>query len=128
MNVIRWTARTLSVLILAFFILSFLGDRSSATLTAMDTIQLILWAIILLGAVIAWKWEGIGGLIIVGGFIIKAVINPKIFSMWAMWVAPFTGILFLICWITSRKKVKPVGLGTWEEAHKERTREQDDRG
>lgn len=108
MNVIRWTARALSVLIVAFFIGSFLGDRSSATLTAMDTIQLILWAIILLGAVIAWKWEGIGGLIIVGGFIIKAVINPKIFSMWAMWVAPFTGILFLICWITSRKKINPV--------------------
>jgi hypothetical protein len=107
MNVIRWIARTLSVLILAFHIASFLGDRSSVTLTAMDTIKLILWAIILLGMIIAWKWEGIGGLIIIGGFIIQGIINPIIFSAWVMWIAPFTGILFLIYWTQSRKKNKP---------------------
>jgi hypothetical protein len=54
--------------------------------------------------VIAWKWELLGSLIIIGGFIIQAVINPRILSMWAMWIAPFTGALFLISWVMDRKK------------------------
>ena len=104
MNLLRWTARTLSILVILYHILSFLGDiRSSVTLTTLDKTDFALWAIILLGMLVAWKWEVAGGLIIIGGFLIQAILNPLILSTAPMWIAPFIGMLFLVCGFYSRK-------------------------
>ena len=107
MKVIRWTARILSVLILAFYALSFLGEGLPSNLPAHDVDIFILWGIVMLGLIIAWKWEGIGGLVIILVSVVQNVIDPVFLSMWAFWIAPFTGVLFLIYWVKSRRKTEP---------------------
>ena len=104
MKGIRWTARILSILILTFHVMSFIGDQPTATLSRMDYIKLALWGLIMLGMIIAWKWDGIGGLLIVAVSAVQYVINPMHLSVWAFWIAPLTGILFLVYWMMSRKK------------------------
>ncbi len=97
MTWLRRIARILSGLQIAFFVLSFLGDRSSwATLPMADKISLSAMGVILLGMLVAWKWELTGGLIVVGGFVLLANVKPSILALWAMWMIPFIGALFLI--------------------------------
>ena len=107
MKIIRWTARILSALIIAFHVLSFLGDRLPSNLPTRDVVNLILWGIVMLGLIIAWKWEGIGGLVIILVSVVQYVIDPVLLSMWAFWIAPFTGVLFLISWVKNRRKAEP---------------------
>ncbi len=108
-TVIRWFARVISVLVVIFHLLSFFGDRSMTNLTTQDYINLSLWGAIMLGMVLAWKWEGAGGGLIVVAAIIQFILNPRALSMWPFWVAPGIGVLFIICWIESRakKELKP---------------------
>ena len=102
-NIIRWTARTLSLIAIIFHALSFLGDRWSGPLLTGDIVRLGLWGIILLGLILAWKWERLGGLIIIGGFVAQASLNADILMMWAFWVAPAIGVLFIISSMEQRK-------------------------
>ncbi len=104
MKPLRWFARILSALIVLFHALSFVADRPPASLSSADKLHLTLWGIIMLGMLIAWKWEGIGGLVILLAFVIQIGMNPEAISMWPFWVAPFTGMLFLICWVYGRRK------------------------
>jgi hypothetical protein len=105
MTLLRWIARILSGLVIAFGVLSFLGDhRPFVTLSMTDKIGLSVMGVILLGMLLAWRWERTGGLIIVGGFVLLAIINQRILSLWAMWIIPFIGVLFFISWQGNRKK------------------------
>ena len=104
MKLLRWVARVLSGLVITFHVLSFLGDHSFVALSEIDRLNLVVWGIILLGMVVAWKWEGWGGIIILGAFVVQVILHPDVLFMWAMWAAPFIGMLFLICWIVSRNK------------------------
>lgn len=56
----------------------------------------------LLGLAIAWKWELIGGIISLLGFIGLAIMTPMILSVALMWVWPIIAILFIVLWIKSR--------------------------
>ena len=103
-TVIRWTARILSILFLAFHLMSFIGDQPTAALSRMDHINLALWGLIMLGMIIAWKWDGIAGLFIVAVSAVQYIIDPMLPSLWAFWIAPLTGILSVICRMMSRKK------------------------
>ena len=107
MMVIRWTARILSILILTFHAMSFFGDLPMANLTTSDYMNLGLWVLVMLGMIIAWKWEVAGGLLIIAVFVVQVNRNPMVLSMWAFWIAPLTGALFLISWMISRKKNEP---------------------
>ncbi len=104
MNIVRWFARILSILIVAFHALSFLADRPQAALSKIDMINLGMWGLIMLGLLLAWKWEGIGGLIVIGAFIVQVYLNPFVLKMWPFWVAPAVGLLFLVCRLTDTKK------------------------
>jgi hypothetical protein len=95
-KIIRWTARMLTILALIFHMLSFLGDRWSVPLPAGDIVRLVLWGILLVAMILAWKWERLGGLVLIGGFVLQVGFNPSIVVMWAMWIAPTIGCLFLI--------------------------------
>jgi len=107
MTLLRWIARVLSGLQIAFCVLSILGDQSSwETLPMADKMSLAAMGVILLGMLVAWKWELAGGLTIVGGYLVLAKIKPAIWDLWAMWIIPFIGVLFLISYQGNRKKTK----------------------
>ncbi|MGD0651665.1 MAG: hypothetical protein ABSA97_11100 [Verrucomicrobiia bacterium] len=59
----------------------------------------------LLGLVVAWKWEGIGGAFVLGGIACFALVNHGI-KMNAVF-APLLigGLLYLLCWWRTRKRV-----------------------
>jgi len=103
-KIIRWVARSLSVIIILFHALSFLGDNSMNRLIASDILKLVLWGILLVGLVIAWKWERTGSLIILGVTLLQFIINPVLITVWVMWIAPFTGFLFFFVGLRMEKE------------------------
>ena len=50
------------------------------------------------GQIAAWKWEGIGGLLILGGFGLFAIVNHGVplNVVFGPWLA--TGLLYSACW------------------------------
>jgi hypothetical protein len=57
----------------------------------------------------AWKWEGIGGLLIVGSFGLFAIVNHGVplnvvFGPWLL-----TGLLYWACWVLGRRRAGATG-------------------
>ena len=52
----------------------------------------------IIGQIVAWKWEGIGSLLILGGFALFGFVNHGVALnvVTEAWLA--TGLLYLICW------------------------------
>jgi hypothetical protein len=96
MKTFRWFVRILSLPYILLHVISFSAEGLSPGLSRMDLIKLALWALILLGMVLAFKWERFGGGMIVGGFLIQVGLNPAILGLWPMWIAPGIGVLFLV--------------------------------
>ncbi len=107
MKILRWIARVLGVLIILFFVASLLGEQSAGTLTLLDWIKLGLWFVVMAGLLVSWRWEVVGGLVVIGAFVIMVILNPRILSMWAMWVSPVTAWLFILCGMRSKQKLEP---------------------
>jgi len=60
------------------------------------------------GLILAWKWEGIGGLLILGGFAAFAIVNHGIRFNVVFGPLLVTGLLYLACWwISSRGCLSP---------------------
>lgn len=105
----RYLARLFNVLLLfvvvALLLKSFdLHSKESS----LEFVFLISFLILLLGLILAWHWEKIGGLLILIGFILltyfNTSVNPKFnFSIFNI-LFPLTGILFLICCWSEQKK------------------------
>jgi predicted anti-sigma-YlaC factor YlaD len=107
---IRWFARATG----SFFAISYvyLGITTGPTSPSLSEIAVVLSLV--LGVLIAWWREGMGGLILVlaslvsfliMGFMV-AVENPgQRSTLLLLFVVPYLlpGILFLICWLRSRK-------------------------
>jgi len=96
---IRWFARILGAL---------LGPppEVASKISDRDMPLMIGMIIMLVGIIVAWFREGIGGLLIVGGFIFFVVvelITGNKFDAWFFLVFPALGLLHLFCWWQSRK-------------------------
>jgi len=62
-------------------------------------IDIILAGVLMLvGLGIAWKWELIGGVISLIGFIGVGILKPDAMKMPMLYLFPLAAILFLICW------------------------------
>ena len=105
--IVRWIARTLSVLILLFwgyFIVAHLfgnAAQSSRLLTASDTVQFSMVLLWLVGLAIAWRWELIGAIVTLAAVLVSALINPGAVAGPGM-LPPINALLFLFCWWLSR--------------------------
>ena len=112
--IILWTARIWGSIMLLFGLIMFGGEivehlsgKPSFSIDSVSDLLVILFfpAGTLIGLGIAWKWEGLGGLVIIGGIICSQMIkhgtilfDPLTF----LFGAP--GLLFLIYWYLSRHK------------------------
>jgi hypothetical protein len=66
-------------------------------------IAMILVMILMLGGLgLAWKWELIGALVSLVGFIGVGILNPDAMTKPGMYIFPLTAILFLINWRLSK--------------------------
>ncbi len=100
----RWTARTIGIPLFGLLVLLTVGDGVPNPLTASLRENLFGTVVLtmLFGLVLAWKWEGIGGLLILGGLVlfataIEAFLLNIVFTPWLV-----TGLLYLVCWVGNR--------------------------
>lgn len=118
--VLRWTARIISValFILIAFITITEGVPNPFAASLKDNLLGVAFSTMTVGLLVGWKWEGIGGLLILGWATVFAVLNhdygdwPNVLTV--VWLV--TGLLYLACWWrTSRclagEEPKPMELG-----------------
>lgn len=73
MRVVRWTARIWSTLMAGMILLIFIGEGVNSDfgpmphLTPRETAMMIAFVIVFIGLVLAWRWEILGGSLIVLG-------------------------------------------------------------
>ncbi|MCX6221179.1 MAG: hypothetical protein NTZ69_09325 [Bacteroidia bacterium] len=111
----RIIARVMSAIIVAFALMMFIGETmesakrgTSSTMTLNTIIQLALFGIGLVGLVLAWKWESIGGIISLLAFITIFIVNPRAL-LWPMFIFPTIAILFIVVGYRSKildKKIR----------------------
>ena len=109
-NWIRWLARGIgSFLALSFL---YLGITTGPSPPSLEELAVVFT--LLIGVLIAWRREGLGGLILVLAavvlfLIMSVVVTTKYPDQWPslmlLFVVPYLvpGILFLICWWRLRK-------------------------
>ena len=113
-TIIRWIARIWSILSLAFLLLFFgasiIGSIGTDTFVFKDVLQFVFFPIgLAIGLIIAWKWEGLGGIIAIASIIafhlqMLIKLGDLDFTLIIELLAA-PGILFILYWILSRKRV-----------------------
>lgn len=107
---LRWIARVLATLLVLFFLLMGLGYAFGGDPYATQEVNLLtliwvvgIFTVWIVGAILAWRWEGLGGGIILLSTIIFFIFVPKASSSPnPLHLLPVIGILFLICWWKAR--------------------------
>lgn len=65
---------------------------------------LFLGAMTIFGILISYRWEVIGGILIVGAWFMHAKVSPRMTQLWFPYVIPVIGLLFLYCGVMSYMK------------------------
>jgi len=110
----RWTARIAGALMLLLFLAFFFGEGppNVSRLTSTERVQFLGMAGLFLGLAIAWKWEGLGGLLTVAGFTSLAAVSGVNPRAWALWVPAIAGAVHIASWGRLRAG-PPAGLAPW---------------
>ena len=109
--IIRWIARILSALFVVFILFFLLADlfgkeeTGGGVLSAKDGITFFFFPIsTIVGLVIAWNWERMGGLITVLGLIGLVTIRPDLLSsFFLIGIVAIPGLLFILYWYLARE-------------------------
>jgi hypothetical protein len=99
---VKWTARiaaTLASLLILLFVVAYaLGERDEGGLPGLQ--PGLIFACWILGVALAWRWEGIGGLLLVLSSAVFLFVTPS--ALWPptpLTVFPISGVLFLAYWL-----------------------------
>jgi hypothetical protein len=99
-TVVGWTARAVGVALLGLFVAFAIGEGGPNPLHVSLRENLLGIGILtmIIGQLAAWKWEGIGGLLILGSLVFFTIVNERVvFNVVTVpWLA--TGLLYLLCW------------------------------
>ena len=117
---IRWVARLLSIASIAVLVLFFVGEGVAPTGVAPkgeEWIGLLFFPLgVMVGLIVAWWHEGIGGAIVVGGLLAFLGVYGLLLTGGVPQPLPFLafaspGFLFLLCWLLSRFAPGDAGQG-----------------
>lgn len=110
-TIIRWIARIFGSLILAFFLFfifaHIFGDDESGNgfQNSKEVISFLFIPIsILIGLTLAFKWEGLGGIITIAGMIGFFIVRPDLLNNLFMAIPGIPGILYLVYWLMTKGK------------------------
>jgi len=101
---IMWMARISSILILlliGFIVVMHIIEDDAPS----GMVTIVSMGSFFVGLISAWRWELIGGLIVIAGYIFF-VINIPIIIVSPYTICLISAILFLISWYLKRKKAK----------------------
>lgn len=96
----QWIARIGGALLTLLF-LAFLfgeGPPNLAAMTVRERLFSVGIAGVVVGLSLAWKWEGLGGLVTVAGYSLMLVIDPGTISAKLFLMGGALGLLHLACW------------------------------
>jgi hypothetical protein len=103
-TILRWTTRVLGILLLVTIATFVIGEGVPNPLHGSVAENLLTAAFLtmIVAQIAAWKWEGIGGLLIVASFALFVIVNQgvpinELFGLWLL-----TGLLYLVGWGISR--------------------------
>jgi hypothetical protein len=100
---LRYMARLFSVLLIFIVVSLAIGEAfpHPFDLSAKELLFTAALFVLFTGLILAWKWEGLGGSLIIVGFLIFVISNSIISKSLNLGIFllifPFTGILYLIC-------------------------------
>ena len=96
------------------FVAFFLGEGplSLSRLTAAERMQALGMAILFVGLPLAWKWEGLGGLLSVAGFGLLAILSATNLHTWILRVPAIIGAVHVASWGRLRTEA-PANLVPW---------------
>jgi len=108
---IRFFAHLFTVLLIFVVVLLAIGESFPGP-SSLTTNELILTAsllVMLTGLIAAWKWEGIGGSLIIIGFLMFFILNSVTSNSLNLGMFfllfPLTGLLYLFCCWRERRAV-----------------------
>jgi hypothetical protein len=98
-TVLRWIARIMGTLLLLLIATIAIGEGFPNPLAQPLDVILLFAAMLtmVVGLIVAWKWEGVGGLLILGGFTFFAIVNHGIQLNLAFGPILVVGMLYLLC-------------------------------
>jgi len=103
-KILRWIARILSVIIVAFFLFMFIGETfgsvnsgNSKPISGFEIFQLTLMGLGLLSLFAAWIWELYGGILAFLAFVVIIIIHPTTIAS-PLIIYPANAVLFMIVW------------------------------
>jgi hypothetical protein len=107
---LRWAARAIGIVIISQLLLAVLVMYAPVQqmllllvyLSPLESPILLAVLIITLGLIVAWKWEGLGGILILGGTAFCAIVNYRLVPAWC--AIGTLGLLFLCCWWRTPKR------------------------
>ncbi len=106
-TLLRWVAHVLTVLILFFFVVLIGGELTQGMTPGLKSREILFFAALviqLIGLVLAFSMESPGGLMVLAGFLLQAVIMPRSALNPYFAVLPFAGLLRLSCaWLERRQ-------------------------
>ena len=110
LTVARWTARVVGTVILALIVTIAVGEGLPNPLNQPLVVNLLSVAMLamVVGLAVAWKWEGVGGILILGGWAFFAIVNHglKLNVVFVPMLA--VGLLYLGCgWWKARQRGLP---------------------
>jgi hypothetical protein len=116
MTIIRWIARIWSILIFARAVVIVVVPDPYLVkpVPLTDWIELGFYGVAILGLLLAWRWEGLGGTIAIVGVVGHAIAFCIFRGVWFVQAIPvllygLPGIFFLVNWAMSRDKRELAG-------------------
>jgi len=104
-NLLRWLTRILGILLIFVIVLFAVGEGlpNPLALTVNEQLGFVALIIMLAGLILAWKFEGMGGLLVIIGYIFFCIIERQILRQGVFFIFPVVGLSFLLCWWRTRK-------------------------
>jgi len=114
-KILRWIARIWAALMAAMILFIFIGNAAADGigpifhLTFRETLMMVAFLIVFAGLILAWKWERLGGWMIIGGmaafYILDFAFSGDFPRGPFFLIIALPGILFLISYYASNKIV-----------------------
>jgi hypothetical protein len=96
----RWTARIMGTLMALFFLAFLVGEGPPPLfrLSWQQNLQFLGMAGLFVGLLLAWKWEGWGGLVALASFALLLAIDRRFNTTWFFRLPAAAALLHILCW------------------------------
>ena len=103
---LRATARFLGSILFLMISMFAIGEGipNPFSLALNEAISFFSFVVMLTGLIVAWRLEGIGGMVVLLGYLVFVLINPFSLSGGVIAIFPLTGALFVIFWRVDEKR------------------------